>query len=143
MFVGLLMTLQALLMAGELREVVTKLTFISLSSKRRIPVILRSSFLIWELTLNKKKIKLSCIIRELIFPFSVVKMPHTLQIMFLQKCWSTLGQRYFKQLKLQVIAKRFAYCLGVGYLEFPKSLVMSLFLQGHWLHLSTLWTLRW
>lgn len=86
MFVGLLMTLQPLLMAGELREVVTKLTVISLSSKRRIPAILRSSFLIWELTLNKKKIKLSCIIRELIFPFSVVKMPHTLQIMFLQKC---------------------------------------------------------
>lgn len=69
MFVGLLMTLQPLLMAGELREVVTKLTVISLSSKRRIPAILRSSFLIWELTLNKKKNKTQLYYKRINFPF--------------------------------------------------------------------------
>ena len=86
MFVGLLMTLQPLLMGGECERSSNKINCHQLELKKENTSYSVEFFLDLGINLEQKK-KLSCIIRELIFPFSIVKMPHTLQIMFLQKCF--------------------------------------------------------
>lgn len=86
MFVGLLMTLQPLLMGGECERSCNEINCHQLELKKENTSYSVEFFLDLGINLEQKK-KLSCIIRELIFPFSIVKMPHTLQIMFLQKCF--------------------------------------------------------
>ena len=73
-FFGLLMTLQSLMMGGNLREVVKRFT-LKLSSKRRTQIILRDT-LIWKSKLYIKKINIQLYIKRDDFPFSLVRVSH-------------------------------------------------------------------
>lgn len=92
-----LMTLKPLMIVEKMKDVIRRFTQLSLSSRRRIQIILKDLFFSWELKLDIRSLISSCILRE-VFPHFRYLECHAVQVIILQKC-SVL---YFERLVLPV-----------------------------------------